>query len=262
MLLEITKSNQASEKIDIKDGKALLNGKEMLSLENVPIFKNNEELQKLREEISALRKERAELAIKFAENPDDMEVYHKLSEVANRSKGTTEQLQKMEKTILDLCSTIAERNSSGKPINWWEKEASQCLDEGNYEGALAILRDPAIDEELDHVDKMMDAGAEQLEGLINAKRLRLQTLKSKGINQETLPEIYECYEKCEKIAKKNRLETDIIYEYASFLYNQKDYNKALDKAEWLQKYYDSEENVYNNFIENHRKADLYNLLGM
>ena len=79
MLIEITRSKAVSGKLDIKDGKALLNGKEMLSLDNVPIFRNNEELQKLREEIGALRKERAELAVKFAENPEDMDVYHKLS---------------------------------------------------------------------------------------------------------------------------------------------------------------------------------------
>ena len=262
MLLEITRLKMLNEKIDIRDGKALVNGKEMLSLENVPIFRNNEELQKLQEEISVLRKERAELAAKFAENPDDMEVYHKLSEVANRNKETTEQLQKMEKTILDLCSTIAERNSSGKPINWWEKEASQCLDEGNYEGALAILRDPGMEKELEQAEEIGGSVQDRRIGYINAKRLQIQTLKSKGVNQETLPEIYECYEKCEKIAKKNRLETDNIYEYASFLLDQNEYKNALDKAEWLQKYYDSEEDVYNNFIENHRKADLYNLLGM
>ena len=261
ILFEITRSNQVSEKIDIKDGKVLLNGKEMLSLEKVPVFKNNEELQKLREETNALRKERAALAVKFTENPDDTEVYHKLSEVANRSKEATEQLQKMEKTILDICTTIAERSSSGKPITWREKEASRCLNEGDYEGALAILRDPSMEKELEQGEEVVENPREQIISYINEDKLRIQILKDKGIDQGTLPEIYECYEECEKIAKKHKVETDIIYEYASFLYDQKEYEKALVKAEWLQKYYDSEENVYNNLIDNHRKADLYNLLG-
>ena len=152
MLLEITRQKMLNEKIDIQDGKALVNGKEMLSLENVPIFKNNEELQKLREQVRALRTERAGLVVKYAENQDDMEVFHKLSEIANCIKEITDQLHQMEKSILKMCSTIAERNSSGKPITVWEKEASRYLDEGNYKGALAILRDPAIDEEFDVVE--------------------------------------------------------------------------------------------------------------
>ena len=256
MLVEITRSKLLNEKIDIKDGKALINGREMLSLENIPIFKNNTKLQQLQEEISALRKERAELAVKFAENPEDMELYQKLTEVTDRSREITKQLHQLEKTILDICSTIAERNSSGKLVTFWEKEASRCLDEGDYEGALAILRDPAMDDELDHLDKMMDAREEELEVHINAQRFKIKTLMARGVNQKTLPEIYDCYEKCEKIAKKRKIETDIVYEYASFLSSLKDYEKAIPKAQWLRKFYDLEEKV-----EEYKKGDLYNLLG-
>ena len=255
MLFEIARSTEAGGKLDIKDGKALLNGKEMLSPENAPIFKNNEELQKLREELGALRKERAELAVKFAENPEDMEVYHKLSKTADRIKEITDRLHKMEETILKLCTTIAERNSSGKPITFREKEVSRYLDGGDYEGALAILRD-GWNQEAEQAEEQLERLTEKLAGYINEARLRIQTLKEKGVSQETLPEIYECYEKCENIAKKHKIETDIIYEYALFLSDQKEYEKALKKAEWLRKYYDLAEDT-----GDYGKSGLYNLLG-
>ena len=256
MMNEIISSALLNETIEIKDGKALVNGKKMLSLENVPIFKNNENLQKLREKANILRKERAELTLKYGENQDDTEVRHRLSEVDNSIKKITDQLHQIEKTTLKMCSTIVERNSFGKPITVWEKEARRYLYEGDYDGALAILRDPAIDEEFDHVDKIMDVGGERIEGLINTKRLMIQTLMAKGVNQETLIEIYECYERCEKTVRKYKVETDIIYEYACFLDDQKDYENAIIKAEWLQKFYELEEDVSDD-----RKSKLYNLLG-
>ena len=259
MLLELTRTQVLSGKVVIKDGKALVDGKEMLSLENVPIFRNNEEFHKLIKERDELQKGMAELALKYAADPSDIEVSQQLSNNAVRRKEITEQLHQMEKNMLEICSAIAERNSSGKPITWREKEASRYLDEGNYESALAILRDTNRINDLEQARAVKKSGMEGIIGFINEDRLRIQALEAKGRNSNTLPEIYECYEEAIKVAEEEFVETDIIYEYAVFLYQQKKYKESFKKTEWLKGYYNLK-NVSNNIADS-KKADLFNLLG-
>ena len=259
MLLELTRTQVLSGKVDIKDGKALVDGQEMLSLENVPIFRNNEEFHNLIKERDELQKVMTELALQYTADPSDIEVSQQLSNNAVRRKEITEQLHQMEKNMLEICSAIAERNSSGKPITWREKEASRYLDEGNYESALAVLRDTNRIVELEQARAVKKSGNERIIGFINEDRLRIQTLEAKGINSNTLPEIYECYEEAVKIAEEELVETDIIYEYAVFLYLQKNYKESFKKAEWLKRYYNL--NNDSNSITDSKKAKLFNLLG-
>ena len=218
MLLELTRTRLLDGKVDIKDGKALVDGKEMLTLENVPLFKNNEEFHKLIKERDELQERMAGLASQYAADPSDIEVSQQLSDNAVRRKEITEQLHRMEKNMLEICSTIAERNSSGKPITWREKEASRYLDDGNYEGALAVLRDKNRIDDLKHAKAVKESGNEGIIGFINEDRLRIQTLEAKGRNSNTLPEIYESYEEAVKVAEEELVETHIVYEYAWFLY--------------------------------------------
>ncbi|MBQ2309180.1 MAG: hypothetical protein II186_00860, partial [Erysipelotrichales bacterium] len=148
MLLELTRTNHLKDTVDIKDGKALVNGKELMSLENIPVFKNNEEREKYKAEIRKLREEKTRLAVMFASDPDNMDVYKKLSKTATRYAELQKTYHDTEKAILDLYSGIVERNSSGESVTWREKKASEYLDNGDYKAALAVLRDPEREEEL------------------------------------------------------------------------------------------------------------------
>ena len=257
MLIEITRSKAVNGKLDIKDGKALLNGKEMLSLENVPIFRNNEELHSLIKEREALKKNHAELAVRYAADPDNPDLLKQLTEGGNRLKELNGQLHQMEKNVLLICMNIADLTGSGEPISWREKAACECFDEGNYRGALAILSDPNIEEELKQAEEVGTLSDSKYSEYIRIKSLKIKGLKALGINTGTLADIYKCYEEAVKVAEDHFIDTSIIYDYASFLHDQKDYKKALEKAEWLQKYYELKKST-----GDYEKSALYNLLGV
>ncbi|MBQ4011613.1 MAG: tetratricopeptide repeat protein, partial [Erysipelotrichales bacterium] len=257
MLLELTRTNHLKDTVDIKDGKALVNGKELMSLENIPVFKNNEEREKYKAEIRKLREEKTRLAVMFASDPDNMDVYKKLSETATRYAELQKTYHDTEKAILDLYSGIVERNSSGESVTWREKKASEYLDNGDYKAALAVLRDPEREEELQRAYEKAGQAEDEFVGYIKEGQLKIDTLKSQGITSATLPEIYAEYEKCVKVAKDKLVKTEFVTGYAYFLRDQKNYTKAIENAEWYRKYRD-----FKGFDSKKDETGLENLLGL
>ncbi|MBQ1305886.1 MAG: tetratricopeptide repeat protein, partial [Erysipelotrichales bacterium] len=257
MLLELTRTNHLKDTVDIKDGKALVNGKELMSLENIPVFKNNEEREKYKAEIRKLREEKTKLAVQFASDPDNMDVYKKLSETATRYAELQKTYHDTEKAILDLYSGIVERNSSGESVTWREKKASEYLDNGDYNAALAVLRDPEREEELQRAYEKAGQAEDEFVGYIKEGQLKIDTLKSQGVTSANLPEIYDEYEKCVKVAKEKLVKPEIVYGYAYFLRDQKDYRKAIENAEWYSRY-----RGFKGFDSKKEETGLENLLGL
>ena len=238
MLIEVTRFRILSESVSVNDGSAYLNGKEFLELGNVPAFSRNGRLKAIREELPELLKLRTELQAGYDENDPDEEVRSRLSETSKKIEALTKELHDLENSILDMFSAVAERNSSGRPITWREKEASRYLDEGDYDAALALLRDSSREEELKHAISVKESGADAVMGYINEELLRIKTLKATGINKSTLPEIYECYERCLSITKEQRLDPGFLSEYLFFLKDQKDYTALVKNGEWLTQYHE------------------------
>ena len=238
MLIEVTRFRILSEAVSVNDGSAYLNGTEFLELGNVPAFSRNGRLKEIREELSELLKQRADLQAGYDENDPDEEVRSRLSETSGKIEVLTKELHDLENSILDMFSAVAERNSSGRPITWREKEASRYLDEGDYDAALALLRDSSREEELKHAISVKDSGTDAVMGYINEELLRIRTLKATGVNQSTLPEIYECYERCMSIAKEQKLDPGFLSEYLTFLKDQHDYKSLIRNGEWLIKYHE------------------------
>ena len=238
MLIEVTRFKILSEAVSVNDGSAYLNGKEFMELGNVPAFSRNGRLKEIRQELPGLLKLRTELQAGYDENDPDEEVRNRLSETAEKINALNKELNELENSILEMFSAVAERNSSGRPITWREKEASRYLDEGNYDAALALLRDSSREEELKYAISMKNSGADAVTGYINEELLRIKTLKATGINKSTLPEIYECYERCMKIAKEQKLDPGFLSEYLTFLKDQHDYKSLIRNGEWLIKYHE------------------------
>lgn len=90
---------------------------------------------------------------------------------------------------------------------------------------------------------------------ISENRLRINTLKSNGITEKTIPEIRQCYEKNVSIAKKYNIEIKVLYEYADFLYEQNDYEESYKLGKCQESYYENDESLAEEDV-----ANLKNLL--
>lgn len=238
ILLELTRSEEVDGTLQFEDGNATLNGKAVLSLKNVPMYGRNAELQKKKEEKIKLDEEFVRLRLESIKDPQNDEIFNELMKISQQRNELTEQMHQIETNILDLYTTIAELKDSDRPLTWREKEAGKLLDAGDYEGALSILRDEERQKELAHAERIVENGKERIRGYISENRMRISALKSKGITQETIPEIKACYEESVKLAEKYQVEIEVLYDYAVFLQCQQEYPKAIRLTENLKKYYE------------------------
>ena len=256
LLLELTRNPEVNSKLKFENGKALVDETPLLSLEHVPVYSKNDALQKCIAQRQRLDEELIRLRAAMLEHPEDDSLFDQRMTVSQQRNQLAEQIRQMEADILNLCSAIAERSSSGRPMTWREKQASRMLDAGDYEGALALLNDEQRQKELAQAEAIAENGLDRIRGYISENLLKIQTLKSRGITKETVPEITACYEECVRLAEKHHVELEALYEYADFLYCQRRYPQAIKIAERLRIYYELEQ------VEEEKWAELYNLLGI
>lgn len=114
------------------DTQLSINGVEIADLRSVPCFYNNEDYAKTTQELDAVNKE--------LEQHPDVEYLQKKSAELQKKKN------EIEKSIFD-CAVQITRNTTAKSSNRL-KMASELLENGKYDDALAILNETIIDEEL------------------------------------------------------------------------------------------------------------------
>lgn len=72
---------------------------------------------------------------------------------------------------------------------------------------------------------------------IREEMLKIDILKSKGLNAETLPQIYASYEKCVSLSQEYQVSIlDTMSDYSNFLFLQKKYERYTEVLENLTKY--------------------------
>lgn len=241
MLVEWMRNPKTYSKVKFEDGKVVLNGMEILSLENIPVYSRNEELQRFIEIQKQLNEEFVRLRLENISNPLDEEIFQNLLEVSEKRKQVSEQIHQLEMAILNLCTNISEIHHSGRVLSWREKWASELVDKGDYNGALEILEDEERDRELFQAEKIIDHIVEErIKSNMAENNMRISILKANGITKATLMKIRECYENNVRLAEKYHIELKNLYSYATFLYEQKNYRSGYNLVKRLQWYYEQE----------------------
>ena len=98
-------------------------------------------------------------------------------------------------------------------------------------------------------------GIEEIRRLIRERQTRIDAVKTRGVNQNTIPEIVEHYEEIRRLAQTYKAEVGVLYDYIVFLYQQNSFQKAIELGEWLNRYY-----AFDNPGEE-EQANVKNLLG-
>ena len=148
-LVTLTQDQGLSSHLKLEDGVAKLDGKPVLDLRNVSIYSKNKELQKRLAEKQRLDEEFTNLREATLKAPEDKELFDRLFDVSLQRNQLSDQIHRMERSILDLCSTVSKMNASNHSLTWREKKAAQLLDTGNYQRALSVLDDVQRQKELE-----------------------------------------------------------------------------------------------------------------
>ena len=257
MLMQIKLMKLDATEVKLQDGAVTLNGKQIAKAENVPILRGNETLMELTRKKTELTKAlNANRAAYLADpTPENETAFFNASAELNE---VSKQLTEIEKATMEFMSTVAEMTSDGKVLTYRQKEALKYYDQGNYDAAQAILSDEERENELERAENKAESARNEIQGYVNEDLLWIKTEKTKGVTADGAVKIREKYEKVVALVEKHDLDKAVLYDYASFLYEQKDYTEAVRISEKLGRYY----NAPDASAEEDDVATLYNLLGV
>ena len=227
-LMAMHQNPELQSVISFNDGTASIDGEELMDLDNVPIYGKNTSLQDLKKKKEELDRKFADAAAKYAKNPDDDNLYKNLIAVSEKRSYIAETFRKAEADVLSLCVDISKLRLGDSQLTWREKEAIQLTDRGDYESALAILRDKEREKELAFAENIVDTHIDVIKGYIKENLLRIKTLNAQGLTKEHVHEIDLCYEEIIELSLKYHIDEQQFLEYIYFLLKEKcDYNKVI-----------------------------------
>jgi len=243
------------KKVDFetKDGKLYLNEKEIMSLENIPMFFNNEQLKKLKLEYQELEKSFWDYREIVRDNPDDEEAFDKYVEITNRRNKVKEVINNLENAIISLESSFVEISSKG-PLSQRQIYAKKCLEKGDVEEAKNALAFDEIKSDGERLLNLLDERKKEIQIVVNELVQRAEVLKLDLNNKNRFIEIEQAYEEAIRIEKEGGLERIVPIKYGVYLNYQKNYVKASKVLIAYIKYLESEELEI--------KWNIYDLLGI
>ena len=113
IILELMRDPEVGGVVQFEDGRALLNGEEMVSLENVPIYSGNDNLQELKDELKQLEERRAEvqtaIAVGAASGALDPELAAEFAQLSARREELLDQIHQMEMQVRSGKRTLVEQ---------------------------------------------------------------------------------------------------------------------------------------------------------
>ena len=256
MLLELTRDQTVGGTVKVEDGMASLDGHKMFSVADIPLYSKNETVQKLLAQKAQLEDEMGKLALEYAKNPAGDAMQRLLANSEQRNK-IAEQLHTLEMDVLQLFRQSTEKRQLGQSLNWRERDALQMIDMGNYEAARTLLEDQTWKKEIRQAEEIIEIKKDAILEYISGQKTLIDTYKAEGNTAENARKVIAVYEDITALAAKHHMEPDVLYDYASFLYNQRQYQKSLEIAQRLEHWYALEPDT-----SAVRRAKLYNLIGL
>ena len=243
--------------VEFEDGMCLVDGEETLSVEKVSEFENNIELKRLRKELAETEEKYYKMKAHYDERSGEQEFFHEYVNVASARENLIKVIEELEKSIFNMSMRMCNDEVHGD-ITQRQREAYKLFSEGDLEGANNVLDFYEIKSEYQRKQAILKQQEKKnAKVYIGELKQKVEILKALANTSDRFSEIEEVYEEAVSVSEEYLVETDVIYYYAKFLYEQNKHKKALEVAERFEKLYAHESiegSKYNLSV-------LYNLLG-
>ena len=257
ILMQIKVMRLDASQITISDdGMICLNGQPVADTSKIPMFEFNDRLNELKSRYDELTKEWGRLRTLRMDDPNNEELYFEFSRVATERDDTKKALREFEDLLLNKLEEIAAQKGEMSPR---QAEACRLLEMGDREGALEILPRDELLYDTGRNKLLADNAIDRLETNVEEIATRITALKMGEWNGDTVAEIMMFYEEIYDIFCDTRnIGCSKLYDYASFLRDQRCYAKAIEVAEKLNWYYSAPDSK----VDEYYLGRLYNLLGL
>ena len=259
LIMQIKNMGLDKDLVEFENGKVLVNGEAIATYSNAPAFTNHAELSEKKNRLNSISEECLRLKAEFVANGDDIDLYVKYSTLSKQKTELQQEITETEKKICDQLLSIFKK-AEGE-LSTRQMLGYRYIDEGKYEEALAVLDSDEIFADVEKNEELYAYGEELLKNAkkgietnVSEIRQRIEALTLRGMNQETVEEIYSLYEKIVALCEKYDLDKKIIIEFTNFLNDQKDYEKSYEVLKRAKERVDKG----GTFQE---KSDVYSVLG-
>lgn len=238
--------------LHIENDKVCSDNEPLLSVNKIPLFSDNTEYSSLLLKLQDLQEKIDRLKENYQSEPN-LNTYRELAICSKEYKRSKEDLNDLTKNILDIGVKLAKITTDGLTVNNKIREAIKLFDKGDYDGVLNILSPEDIDDGLEKLNAIENNLRDQRIVFIEEYRLRILALKAK-MNWK---EVYSTYKSViEQVILRPDMPQIIVYEFALYLFEQKNYNECCEICNRLIDIF--------NFAKNtdiQTLASLYSLLG-
>jgi hypothetical protein len=115
-------------KVDVEGSALVLDGKELMTLDNIPVIFNNKNLVAKKKEYAGVEKEFWELRERVRKNPDDEETLAAYLHISGKKNKIGEFMHSLQKDILTMETSFLEKAGSGY-ISPRQRQAKLCFDQ-------------------------------------------------------------------------------------------------------------------------------------
>ena len=233
ILLSLKMQEMDFVEIKLESGDCVIDGKRVMSIENVSEFAHNENLEKLQKELSELEKEYFELKPLYDKGSNDEEFYKRYSLIASRRQYLKDEIDELQKLIFTVSVRMIKDDAHGT-ISERQKSAYRLFEKGDYEGCMSVLDSNDIDSDF-HRDMARLEGQKitLCRKYIKEHKTAIDILCSMKNYEKRFEEIEERYKKIIPYILELKIETDIAIDYASYLNDQGKDSMALPIIEKL-----------------------------
>ena len=243
-----------NQNLSIEQGNIMLHGRKVADYNNIPFAANNTEVITLKEKIAALDKDIVALR-SIGNDALTTMINEKLSE----RHQCQEQLEQLEKLLLDTALSISKMISSGHPISERKRAAIEMFEQGNNKGVLDILNEEEIERDYQSAKRELQAGQalveagekakeaarDKIRSLVDEYLLKAKTWMSTYSETNRFEEACKCYEQAIALTRESLTEENLaerLFDYGKFLQDNNQfhrieeyYQEALDICERLAK---------------------------
>ena len=219
--LEAYQNSLNRDFVDVKGGKVVVGGKEMVNLANVPFAAMNKEYQRLSKELCTLEAKLVEARSKLHDNPDDEEAEELFCKIRREKKEIEKEFENYQRYLyaiaLDFAKRSADRYSERMAL------AREQFEKGNTTEADNILDIKIMKKEARMEEEQFEQQRKNLFLKIEEFYLKAQTVMANAELSITtrFETACEAYEEAIRIAKKTDYSPEesanIMFGYAYLL---------------------------------------------
>jgi tetratricopeptide (TPR) repeat protein len=255
-----------NQNLSIEQGNVMLHGRKVADYNNIPFAANNTEVIALKEKIAFLDKSIAEIdqviiSLKqtiadFMDLIGDENHPKILARIEERNEKQIErnakaderhqcqeQLEQLEKQLLDTALSISKMISSGHPISERKRAAIEMFEQGNNKGVLEMLNEEEIERDYqsaksklaagkqleEAAQKVIQAAQDEIRSLVDEYLLKAKTWMSTYSEENRFDEACKCYEQAIALTRESLTEENLaarLFEYGKFLQDNNQYHRV------------------------------------